>query len=53
MNSVRLVCDGGAGEVEKKGREMSWRGHSRSGGSAAVRTLDWEMIVRYTDGLVY
>lgn len=53
MNSVRLVCDRGAGEVEKKGRKMPQRGYGRSGGSAAVRTLDCEMIVRYTDGPAY
>lgn len=44
---------GGAGKVEKKGRKMPWRGHGRWGGSAAVRTLDYEMIVRYIDGPVY
>lgn len=50
MNSVKWVCDRGAGKVEKKGRKMSYRGYSRSGGSAAVRTLDCKMIAGYTDG---
>lgn len=45
MNSVRLVCDGGAGKVEGKGREMSQRAHARSGRSAAVRTVECRMIV--------
>lgn len=47
MNSVRLVCDGGARKVEGKGREMSQRAHARSGRSAAVRTVE------YTDGPAY
>lgn len=50
MNSVRLVCDGGAGKVEGKGREMSQRPRARSGRSAAVRTLECRMIVECTDG---
>lgn len=53
MNSVRLVCDGGAGKVEGKGREMSQRAHARSGRSAAVRTVECRMIVEYTDGPAY
>lgn len=53
MNSVRLLFDRGAGEVEKKGRKMPWREYVRSGRSAAVRTLDCRMIVRYTDGPLY
>lgn len=50
MNSVRLVCDGGAGKVEGKGREMSQRAHARSGRSAAVRTVKCRMIVVYAHG---
>lgn len=53
MNSVRLVCDGGAGKVEWKEREMSQRARARSGRSAAVRTVECRMIVEYTDGPAY
>lgn len=49
MNSAKQVWDRGAGKVEKKGRKMPYRGYSRSGGNAAVRTLDSKMIARYTD----
>lgn len=50
MNSVSLLCDGGARKVEGKGREMSQRARARSGRSAAVRTVECRMIVEYTDG---
>lgn len=53
MNSVRLVCDGGAGKVEGKGREMSQRARARSGRSAAVRTVECRMIVESTDAPAY
>lgn len=53
MNSVRLVCDGGAGKVEGKGREMSQRARARSGRSAAVRTVECRMIVESTDATAY
>lgn len=52
MKSVRLVCDEGAGEGERREREMPQRACSRSGGSAPVRTLECGMIVWYTNGPV-